>query len=242
MASYRERLTRGQSVIDEGTWSGSIPVARGVAPRVRVGARRWFKLLWLLPIGFVLLISAVAGAQGLRHISSVARFIARYPGTIPSATVRAEPGLPVWVGELHFLNVLLLVFIIRCGIQILAGHPRLYWIRHSTPGREWFRFREPVPDEPLWTAKQDSVTLPKHIGLPGLRHSIGLARWWHLGTAVLWLTVGAACYVLLFATGEWRRVVPTSWAVFPNAGSVLLQYLSLNWPKQGTWVGYKGSA
>jgi thiosulfate reductase cytochrome b subunit len=144
----------------------------------------------------------------------------------------------VWVDVLHFLNLLLLAFLIRSGIQILADHPRLYWTRHSTPGREWFRFQEPVPDELLWTAKQDSVTLPRQVGLPGLRHSIGLARWWHLGTAVLWISVGTAYYVLLFATGEWRRVVPTSWAVFPSAGSVLLQYLSLNWPKQSSWVGY----
>lgn len=238
MASYRDRLSAGENVVDERTWSGSLPVAHGVAPKVRVGARRWFNLLWLLPIGFALLISAVAAAQGLRHIASVARFIARYPGTIPSSAVQAQHGLPLWVDVLHFLNLLIVVFIIRSGIQILADHPRLYWTRHSTPGREWFRFQEPVPDEPLWTAKQDSVTLPKHVGLPGLRHSIGLARWWHLGTAVLWLTVGAAYYVLLFATGEWRMVVPTTWAVFPNAGSVLLQYLSLNWPTQTTWVGY----
>jgi sulfoxide reductase catalytic subunit YedY len=238
LASYRERLTRGQSVVDETAWSGSIPVARGVSPRVRVGAHRWFNLPWLLPIGFVLLIAAVAGAQGLRHIPSVERFITRYPGTLAATAARGQHGLPVWVDVLHFLNLLLLVFIIRSGIQILADHPRLYWTRHSTPGREWFRFQEPVPNEPLWTAKQDSVTLPKHVGLPGLRHSIGLARWWHLGTAVLWISVGTAYYVLLFATGEWRRVAPTSSSVFPNAGSVLLQYLSLNWPRESSWVGY----
>jgi hypothetical protein len=36
----------------------------GIAPRVRVGSNRWFNLLWFLPIGFVLLISAVAVAKG----------------------------------------------------------------------------------------------------------------------------------------------------------------------------------
>ena len=87
----------------------------------------------------------------------------------------------------HFLNSFLMMFIIRAGIQILADHPRLYWTRHCTPGKDWFRIQKPVPDDPLWTAKQDSITLPKQVGLPGLRHSIGLARWWHLGTDVLWL-------------------------------------------------------
>ena len=60
-----------------------------------------------------------------------------------------------------------MMFIIRAGIQILADHPRLYWTRHCTPGKEWFRIQKRVPDDPLWTAKQDSITLPKHVGPPG---------------------------------------------------------------------------
>lgn len=97
-----------------------------------------------------------------------------------------------------------------------------------------------VPSTPLWTAKQDSLTLPGHLGLPGIRHSIGLARWWHLGMDTLWLANGLVFYVLLFATGEWRRIVPTNWHVFPDAASVLLQYLSLSWPANDSWVAYNG--
>jgi sulfoxide reductase catalytic subunit YedY len=138
----------------------------------------------------------------------------------------------------HFLNALFMIFIIRAGIQILADHARLYWTRHSTPGRDWFRFAKPVPDDPLWTAKQDSVSLPRHLGLPGLRHSIGLARWWHLGTDVLWLANGAVFYILLFSTGQWQRIVPTTWKVFPSAVSVLIQYLSLHWPAETGWTAY----
>jgi thiosulfate reductase cytochrome b subunit len=140
----------------------------------------------------------------------------------------------------HFLNLFFMTFILRAGAQILADHPRLYWTRHCTPGREWLRMQEPVPPEPLWTAKQDSLTLPKHVGLPGLRHSIGLARWWHLGMDVLWLTNGLVLYVLLFATGEWRRLVPTRWDVFSDAASVLLQYASLDWPVDRSWAAYNG--
>jgi sulfoxide reductase catalytic subunit YedY len=238
LVSYRDRLTRGEDAIDPDRWAGSLPAASGVSPRVRVGRSRWFNLLWLVPIGFVLLIVAVAAAQGLRHVPAVARFIDRHPGTVISATAQAHPGLPVWVAVTHFLNLLLMVFIIRAGIQILADHPRLYWTRHSTPGRDWFRFQKPIPEDPLWTAKQDAVTLPKHLGLPGIRHSIGLARWWHLGSDMLWLLNGIAFYVLLFATGQWHRVVPTSWDVFPNAASVLIQYLSLNWPHESAWIAY----
>jgi methionine sulfoxide reductase catalytic subunit len=102
----------------------------------------------------------------------------------------------------------------------------------------WFRFQKEVPTEGSWTAKQDSVSLPGQIGLPGLRHSIGLARWWHLGVDTLWLLNGLVFCVLLFATGHWRRVVPTSWDVFPNALSVQIQYLSLQWPAEQGWVAY----
>ena len=44
--------------------------------------------------------------------------------------------------------------------------------------------------------------------------------------------------MLLFATGQWMRVVPTSWAVFPNALSAGLQYVSLDWPTENGWVYY----
>jgi len=43
-------------------------------------------------------------------------------------------------------------------------------------------------------------------GLPGLRHSIGLARSWHRSVGTLWLLNGVAFYVLRFATGWWQRL------------------------------------
>ena len=173
---------------------------QGIAPRVRVGRSRWFNLLWLLPIGFLVLIVAVAAAKGLRNIPSVERFIVRYPGTIETANAKANPGLPIWVGVQHFFNLFLMIFIIRSGVQILSDHPRLYWTRHSTPGKDWFRIQKPVPAEPLWTAKQDSISLPGQVGLPGIRHSIGLARWWHLGTDYPLAAQRLVFYVLLFTT------------------------------------------
>jgi sulfoxide reductase catalytic subunit YedY len=224
--------------IDLPTWAGSIPQQFGTAPHVRLGRDRWFNLLWLIPLGFVMLITAVAVAKGLRNMPSVQGFIERNPGTIVTPEDKANQGFSLWVGALHFLNLFLMIFIIRSGLQILADHARLYWTRHSTPGREWFRFQKEVPPEPLWTAKEDSVALPTNVGLPGRRHTIGIARWWHLGVDVLWLLNGLVFYVLLFATWQWHRVVPTTWAVIPNAASALLQYLSLNWPTDNGWVAY----
>ena len=208
--SYRTQLTVGEEVVDPLTWAGSVPVAHGIAPRVRIGRERWFILLWLLPIGFVLLLAAIASAKGVRNTSSEQHFIRDHPGTVTTAYGEHHPGLPIWVGVQHFFNLLLLMFILRSGLQILSDHPRLYWTRHSTPGRDWFRIQKPVQSDPLWIAKQDSISLPGQIGLPGLRHSIGLARWWHLGTDTLWLLNGLVFYVLLFSTGQWHRVVPTS--------------------------------
>lgn len=100
--SYRSQLTAGGDVVDRATWAGSVPQARGIAPRVRVGASRWFNLLWLLPIGFVVLIAAVAAAKGLRATPSVQRFIEHYPGTVASAGAERSAGLPIWVGAQHF--------------------------------------------------------------------------------------------------------------------------------------------
>jgi len=238
--SFRAQLTIGEDVVDPTTWAGSVPQASGIAPRVRVGRSKWFNLLWLLPIGLGVLMVAVAAAKGLRNTPSVQQFITDHPGTTASASAVANAGFPAWVGWAHFFNLFLMIFIIRSGVQILSDHPRLYWTRHSTPGRDWFRIQKPVPKDPLWTAKKDSISLPGNVGLPGIRHTIGLARWWHLGIDTLWLLNGLVFYVLLFATGQWRHVVPTSWQVFPNAASVLIQYLSLNWPTENGWVAYNG--
>jgi len=59
-----------------------------------------------------------------------------------------------------------------------------------------------------------------------------------LGSDTLWLLNGLVFYVLLFVTGQWHRVVPTSWEVFPSSLSVLVQYLSLDWPVENGWAAY----
>lgn len=67
---------------------------------------------------------------------------------------------------------------------------------------------------------------------------ISLALWFHQGLDILWLVNGAVFVILLFATGQWMRIVPTSWEVFPNALSAVLQYVSLDWPTENGWVNY----
>ncbi len=238
--SYRTELTQGEDRITYGEWAGGIPPRHAIAPRLRIGADRWFNILWLLPIGFVLALVGVALAQWLRTLPAVQDFIAAYPGTAITPEAEARAGIPWWVNLQHFVNILFMLFIIRSGWQILVDHPRLYWSRHSRPGAEWVRLAPKSPDDPLWTAKQDCVDLPKHVGLPGLRHTIGLARWWHLIMDLGWLVNGIVFYVLIFATGHWHRLVPTSWDVFPHALSTAIQYLSLDLPAEHGWVAYNG--
>lgn len=67
---------------------------------------------------------------------------------------------------------------------------------------------------------------------------ISLVLWFHLVLDVLWVLNGVIFTILLFATDQWMRIVPTSWDVFPNAVSAGLQYLSLDWPTENGWVYY----
>lgn len=70
------------------------------------------------------------------------------------------------------------------------------------------------------------------------RAKISLTLWIHLVVDVAWVALGAVFYVLLFTTGQWVRIVPTSWETIPNAVSAGLQYLTLDWPLDNGWAHY----
>jgi len=230
--SLQAQIQRAHDSVHLDHWA---PVRNGICPQVRLGSR-WFNVLWLIPIGFVMLIAGVTAAHELRTLPAVNEFIARYPGQ--SSAPVAYSGFPIWLRIQHFFNLFLMMLIIRSGIQILADHPRLYWDNNCTPGSEWFRFQHAVPRGVVWLAKDDAVTIPGWLGIPGIRHSIGLARWWHFSCDLFWLVNGIVFYALLLSTYQWQRIVPTSWDVFPNALSTMLQYLSLQMPADVGWVRY----
>ncbi|GAB2524737.1 cytochrome b/b6 domain-containing protein [Paramicrobacterium agarici] len=209
---------------------------RALFPRVRTG-RRWLNLVWTIPAAVVVLLAIVAVGIGLRQLPGVEDFIAQHPGTV----ARAEPqGFPWWLRWQHFLNVIFLLPIMRSGLQILAGRPRLFWKLGQRPGAEWLRMNGPVEPGARVSPRHDAVALPTQLGLPGTRRSTASARWWHLTCTMLWLLNGVVFYIVLFATGQWTRVVPTSLDVFPNAVSAVLQYASLDFPDQRSWVAYNG--
>jgi thiosulfate reductase cytochrome b subunit len=81
--------------------------------------------------------------------------------------------------------------------------------------------------------KPDAFFTPKKGG-----KKISIYLWLHTSLDLLWLANGVFFVVLLFVSGHWARIVPTSWEVFPNAASAALQYLTLEWPVEDGWVNY----
>jgi thiosulfate reductase cytochrome b subunit len=146
----------------------------------------------------------------------------------------AEPiGFPAWLRVTHYVNLLLMVLLFRSGLQILFDHPRLYWNVHCAPGTEWIRFTPiEVPRDRLWTAKDDARPLTPWIGLPGGRHTVGMARHWHFFSVIFWLGNGLIFVLLLFGTGQWRRLIPTSWAIVPEAWNIFVRYSTFHLPPE----------
>jgi DMSO/TMAO reductase YedYZ molybdopterin-dependent catalytic subunit/thiosulfate reductase cytochrome b subunit len=184
----------------------------------------------LLPLftPFVLLVAAAYiqwATVGLPAVSA---------DTYSSSEAAVTPhGFPPWLCVTHYVNFLFLVLLVRSGLQILMDHPRLYWNVHCTPGTEWLRLTPvEVPKDRVWTAKQDSRYLSPWIGLPGYRHTIGMARHWHFLSILFWVSNGLIFAVLLFATGQWKRLVPHSWQIVPDAWAVWVHYATFHLPPE----------
>ena len=123
-------------------------------------------------------------------------------------TLDAPIGIPVWLSVTHFLNTLFLLLIIRTALSIRSK-------------------KRP----PAFVTPRRGV-----LGQPPRR--IGINVWLHNTVDVLWILNGAVYITLLFTTGQWMRIVPTTWEVFPNAISAALQYLTFTWPVENPWVAY----
>ncbi|HQR78634.1 MAG TPA: cytochrome b/b6 domain-containing protein [Actinomycetota bacterium] len=143
----------------------------------------------------------------------------------------AEFGFPLWLRATHLINFFLIVLLIRSGWQIIATHPRFYWRNDCGPGTEWIKFTKRVvpPEEGAYTAHDDESEPPSWLTLPGGRNP-GLGRHWHGLITALWVLNGLVYVTLLFATGNWRRIVPTSGDVFPQAWESLKIYAGFGIP------------
>ena len=123
-------------------------------------------------------------------------------------TPDAPTGIPVWLNVTHFLNILFLMLIIRTALSIRSKKRPPAFI---TPRRGL-------------------------LGQPPRR--IGINVWLHNTVDLLWMLNGVIYVVLLFTTGQWVRIVPTTWDVIPNALSAAIHYLTFTWPVENPWVVY----
>lgn len=140
-------------------------------------------------------------------------------------------GFPWWICLSHWVNFFFLVLIIRSGLSILADHPRLYWNNGCSPHSEWLRFTPvKIPEGKVWTAKEDARYLNPVAGLPGYRHTVGLARCWHFINVPFFLLNGVIFTLLLFCTDQWKRLVPQSWTILPDAWNVFVHYATFHMP------------
>lgn len=203
---------------------------------VRVG-RRFVSVWWFLPLALAGGGIVIAAMKILAGTDAGKGFLASYPCVPTTPAVAA--GMPAFVIVTHFLNFFLMVVIVRAGWQILADHPRLYTKIHCAPDSEWLRFRGPVPKDRVWTAKDDAITLSPLAGLPGGRHTIGVARHWHFLFDIAFVLNGIAYVAILFASGRWERLVPVEWSIFPDAASCFVSYASLALPNEpGSYVRF----
>ena len=171
---------------------------------------RWFRLVWIVPAALVLLVAVVLVAKGLRTLPAVRSFMSEFPGA--SEVPAGSPvGFPAWLAWQHFLNSFFILLIIRSGWEIRTTvRPAAQWTRNN---RGLIHTKNPPS-------------------------KISLTLWFHLSLDVLWVINGIVFFVLIFSTGQWMRLIPLNWDVFPNALSTGLQYASLNWPTEGGWTNY----
>jgi DMSO/TMAO reductase YedYZ molybdopterin-dependent catalytic subunit/thiosulfate reductase cytochrome b subunit len=145
-----------------------------------------------------------------------------------------ELGFPLGIRLAHAFNIVFLTLLIRSGIEILGGHPMLYFNDHCRPGSEWIRFTSKrMPRTRRWTAEDEKQPYTPWAALPG-RDNLGLGRFWHFVAVLGWLITGLIYLVVLATDEQWQRLVPTSWAVLPQAWEAAMTYLSVNVPPRGT--------
>jgi thiosulfate reductase cytochrome b subunit len=199
------------------TTAASVPSGRAGTPGPAGAAtpakpdRPWVKPAVITAGLVVVALAVVLGARWLRTLEGVQEFIATYDGHA-SQPDTAPAGMPWWLGWQHFFNMFLIVLIIRTGLQVRT--------ERKPPG--------------YWTAKKDSFFSPAG----NTPKKVSLSQWLHQSLDVLWVVNGVVFIVLLFATGHWMRIVPTSWDIFPNMVSAGVQYASLDWPVENGWVHY----
>src|SRR5579883_1296593 len=153
-------------------------------------------------------------------------------------TIIASLGFPLWLRVTHYINLLFIGLLIRSGIQILAAHARLYWTDSSNPRKAWLKLtKKKVPEDKQYTSMDDEEPVTTVLALPG-KDNLGLGRHWHFFSVIFWALNGLIYVILLFATGEWSRLIPTSWSIIPDAWHTFLTYITFHIPPASDFHPY----
>ncbi len=139
---------------------------------------------------------------------------------------------PLWIVVTHFLNIFFLLLLARSGLEVLSAFPKLYWSDATPPGRQWLRLSKKTfsaDSRRPWTTLDEEESWSPAVALPG-RKNLGIGRHWHFMTVQFWILTGAVYIALVFATGYWRYLLPTNWAIFPDAVKAVGSYLSFRFP------------
>lgn len=147
--------------------------------------------------------------------------------------------MPLVIVITHFINLFAVILLIRSGLHILADHPFLYWTDHTRRDNYWLKFgHKKMPKDKIWTAHDEAERIG-HYALPGgAHHEFGMARNWHFTAAIIWILSGAVYWGYMFTTGTWRRLIPTSWAIFPAAYHDFIGYITFNIPPVSAFHPY----
>lgn len=137
---------------------------------------------------------------------------------------------PTWLRVEHFVNILFITLFIRSGIEILGTFPKLHRSIHTPLGGQWAQFtiKEKRKHKYFPVAGEYDNYSPL-ISLPGYG-DLGQGRYWHFISVMGWVVSMAIYWVLLLATGQWRRYWPENLDVFRQAGDDMLHYLAFQIP------------
>jgi sulfoxide reductase catalytic subunit YedY len=140
---------------------------------------------------------------------------------------------PLWLRFSHLFNAIFIILLIRSGIEILSAHPKLYTNDNAIDGTEWLKLtKKKMPKDRLWTSLDEEESFNSFVALPG-NGNLGLGRHWHFFSMIFWVANGIVYWTLLFASGVWKTLVPTSWSIFPEAFHDSLIYASGKLPPPG---------
>ncbi len=139
---------------------------------------------------------------------------------------------PWWVVITHFLNIFFMVLLFRSGLEVLSAFPKFYWRDDCAPGHEWLRLSKKTfgaDSRQPWSSLDEEESWSPVVALPG-RKQLGLGRHWHFLTIQFWILTGIVYLALVFATGYWHYLIPTSWSIIPDSIRSVGTYLQFKIP------------